>query len=442
MRLIPRYPLVLLLLPPLFMAVLSIIEDRFVAWMWWTDAGILLLAAVDAVLGRQLVPEVEREAPDVFSLGRKNRVRLRVSLRPRRGSLGRRKLQVQLEQVIFEHAQADGLPLSFVIRPGQTLELAYTVTPHRRGAYALGAHLLRVTSPLGLWQRQRRLDARDSVRVFPDLQSLRVFDLMARQDREHALLRAQKLKGGESEFARLRDYTRDDEYRAIDWRASARRQKLTAREYQLESNQNLFFMLDAGRGMTATSGDLTLFDHALNAALLLSRVATRNGDRVGMMGFEQAVRSFVPPSGGSVAVRRLIHAGYDLHPRLVEPDYDRAFRELSLRVHKRSLVVLFAQVLDDAVASTLLKRTRGLMPRHLPLMVLFRDDDVEELMQTPSQSETDLFIRAAAAELLRFRNGFIEKLRSHGALVIDVRPRELTPRLINHYLEIKARHLL
>src|SRR5690606_8307343 len=122
--------------------------------------------------------------------------------------------------------------------PDVAWESAYSVIPAQRGAYELGGHTLRVRSVFGLWQIQRRIPASARVKVYPDLQSLRVFELLARQDREHAFLRAQRLKGGESEFARLRDYTRDDEYRAIDWRATARRHRLTAREYQLESNQN------------------------------------------------------------------------------------------------------------------------------------------------------------------------------------------------------------
>ncbi len=440
--LIPRYPLVLLLLVPLALAGLAIAEDRFVQMMWLVDAGIAALAGIDALLGLGYRIDVERLAPDVFSLGRTNSVTLHARALGRGGLLGPRRLRVELEQVVFDHANSSELPLRFQLRPGETAELRYGVIPQRRGAYALGDHILRTVTPLGLWQHQRRITSHHRVKVYPDLQSLRVFELLARQDREHAFLRAQRRRGGESEFARLRDYTRDDEYRAIDWRASARRQKLTAREYQLESNQNLFFMLDAGRAMTASSGGLTLFDHALNATLMLSTVAARNGDRVGMMGFEQRVRSFVHPSGGGRATQRLIQAGYDLHPHLVEPDYERAFREMALRVQKRSLVVLFAQVLDDAVAQTLLRRTRGLMPRHLPLLVLFRDDDVENLLQQPSRRASDLYTRAAAAELSHWRQGFIETLRSHGALVLDVTPRELTPQLINNYLEIKARHLL
>src|SRR6185295_368218 len=163
------------------------------------------------------------------------------------------------------------------------------------------------------------------VKVYPDVQAVRAYELLARQDRDPSGLRASRRRGGESEFERLREYRRGDEYRAIDWRATARRQKLIAREYQLESNQSILFLLDAGRLMTAEAHGLSLFDHALNATLMLSHVAARAGDRVGLLAFADAVKSYAPPSGGAGAARQIVQAGYDLHPDLVETNYAIAF---------------------------------------------------------------------------------------------------------------------
>ncbi len=433
---IPRLPLVVLFALPLTLAAAAIVDPQWLEAMWLTNGAIALVALLDVVASFRLSIDVERTVPDVMSLGRKNSVRLR--LRTRTG----RTLHVIFNDQVFDQCTTEGLPLAGKLKPEAAWEASYAVIPARRGAYELGAHTLRVRSVFGLWQIQRRIPASARVKVYPDLQSLRVFELLARQDREHAFLRAQRLKGGESEFARLRDYTRDDEYRSIDWRATARRHRLTAREYQLESNQNLFFMLDAGRAMTARSGTTTLLDHALNATLMLSQVATRNGDRVGMMGFEERVHSFVPPGSGARATQRLIQAGYALHPRLVESDYDRAFMEMSLRVQKRSLVILLTQVLDEGVADTLLRRARGLLPKHLPLILLFRDEGLDRLMQQPSRRGAELYTRAAGAELLRWRSQFVQRLKAQGAMVLEAAPRDLTPQLINRYLEIKARHLL
>src|SRR5690606_38026837 len=179
---------------------------------------------------------------------------------------------------------------------------------------------------------------------------IRTFELLARTNREYALVRATKLRGGETEFARLRDYTSDDDYRALDWKASARRQKLTAREYQLESDQNVLFMLDSGRLMTAVVDDLSQFDHALNASLMLAHVATRGGDKVGLLSFDERVNGFVLPERGANASRRLVQSCYRVHPRLVESNYEDAFANVALRVRRRTLLILFTQVVDSNAA--------------------------------------------------------------------------------------------
>jgi uncharacterized protein (DUF58 family) len=150
----------------------------------------------------------------------------------------------------------------------------------------------------------------------------------------------------------------------------------------------------------------------------------------------------VPPAGGPSATRKLIQASYDLHPRIVEPDYDTAFEQIALRVRKRSLVILFTHIVDDAVAQVVVRRTRAILRRHLTLLVMFRDVELDRLLEGPAESSTDLYVRGAAAEIVRWREGVIGELKRAGALVLDVAPTELTGALVNRYLEIKARHLL
>jgi len=346
-----------------------------------------------------------------------------------------------------EGAEAEDLPLGIDLPARARVTTHYHVRPSRRGAYELGNHTVRYPSPLGLWIRQVRLPAADPVKVFPNVRAVRTYELLARQNREQSLFRASRRRGGESEFERLREYRRDDEHRAIDWKATARRRQLIAREYQLETNQSIMFVLDAGRLMTAQSAGLSLFDHGLNAALMLSHVAVRNGDHVGLLAFADQVKSYAPLAAGTQATRRIIHAGYHLHPDLVESSYQVAFEQLSARVRKRSMVVLFTQVVDDVAAKELLRLTRGIANRHLPLLVLFRDPDVETLLDPlgPDGRPTSTlatYTAAAAAEVVDWRDRLAMELRRQGALILDVMPQGLTPSLINRYLEVKARHLL
>jgi uncharacterized protein (DUF58 family) len=428
--------LTLALAVPAALALLALIEPRFWTAMWISDALIALVALLDAWAAREPLVSVTREAPRVLSIGRPNAVRLIVRSR------ARRPLELSVIDELFEHASADGLPARVVLPPRGEVTVDYSVTPRRRGGYELGPARVRYPSPLGLWRRQLELGERHPVRVYPDLLQLRTFELLARQNRELEFARVTRRRGGETEFSRLRDYSPDDEYRSIDWKATARRERLTAREYQLESNQELLFMLDAGRMMTSEVNGVTQFDHALNAALMLGHVALRTGDQVGMLVFDSALRAYLAPARGNAAQNRLIASAYDLHPQLCESDYDTAFRTLAIRQRKRALVVIFSQVLDDAVAGSMLRGVRALSRNHLPLVVLFRDLELDALLQERAESREALYVRAAAAELSSWRSSFIRDLRHGGALVLDVGPRELTGKLINRYFEVKARHQL
>jgi uncharacterized protein (DUF58 family) len=290
--------------------------------------------------------------------------------------------------------------------------------------------------------RQRQQAAHSPVRVYPDLKSVRAYDLLARQNREHSLTRTAKKLGGESEFERLREYSQDDEYRSIDWKATARRGRLIARQYQLESNQNVVFLLESGRLMTAEANGMALFDHALNATLMLAHVAIRNGDRVGLLSFSDAVSRFVAPQAGAGGNRALVQACYTLHPDLIEADFDAAFEYVGLHLRKRSLLVLFTQVLDDVTARTLLRRARAASRRHLLLLILLKDEDIDALMEEESGGTERLYVKAATAEFLRFRERVVRDLRASGVHVLEVAPTALTPTLVHNYLKIKAQHLL
>jgi len=433
---VPTRTLVWLCVVPLALSAFTALLPGLVKSVLLVDGAVVLGAALDALfcIRRQL--EVRRTAPDVMSLKRRNAVRLELSSR------AKRPLTIELVDDLFDGAEARDLPIVTQIPANGQLTLSYHVEPAARGAYALGDHHLRYRSPLGLWQRQLRVAAHSAVRVYPDLKQLHAFDLLAKDSRELALVRASRLKGGESEFARLRDQVPDDEHRSIDWKATARRQRLTVREYQLESNQNLLFMLDAGRMMTGIEAGLSRFDHALNASLMLAHVASRTGDRVGVLGFDQNVRVFVAPHGGPTATRRLIQATYDLHPELVEPDYERAFSYFSARVRSRALVVIFSHVIDNIVGETLVRRVNALRRTHLPLVVLFRDTDIEALAEPGNLLAPDLYAKAAAAEILKNQRAIAAEMRRRGALVLETDARALTGKLVNRYLQVKARNLL
>jgi len=337
-------------------------------------------------------------------------------------------------------------PAEFLVNvPGMSLAVvAYRATPRRRGTHTFRHVDVLVSSRLGFWQRAVALPCRTEVRVYPDVRQIARYTVLARRDKLATLgVRRSRKLGTDNEFERLRDYIEGDEPRHMDWRASARRRKLTVRAHQVNQSQRLIFLIDCGRMMAGDTGrGLSPLDHALNAMLLLAHVALIRGDQVGVLAFSDSVKAYVPPAGGPRRINRIIHSVHNLFPELVESRYDRAFVELEKRCRKRSLVILVTNLFDDVNGQIVADHLGNVVGRHLPLGVFLRDHDIFALADNAPDTGPGLYPGAAAAALLNWRERALAGLRLRGVLTLDVFPDELTAPLVNQYLQIKARHLL
>jgi uncharacterized protein (DUF58 family) len=418
------------------LAVVAGYEPSIRPAMLVVDGVLALGAMVDLLfaLGRRI--DVDRQAAAIFSVGRPNLVTLHLRNR------GWRSLRGTVADDPLEACDTAGNPGVFDLGGHATVTVKYEVTPSSRGRRRFGAVTVRYGSPLGLLARQERVELPADVDVYPDVHAARALELLRRQGRQDARLGSLRVRGGDTEFERLRPYQVGDEIRHVDWRSSARRDDLTVRQFQAESNQNVVFALDVGRSMRGDTGGLTAVDHALNAALLTADVALRGGDKAGLMVFDETPRRFVPPTGGRAGGRKLTRAVYDLEAGLGATDYGAAMGFLRAQVRVRSLFIVFTNLLEPRSAKELATSMKGLLPRHLPLCVLLRDTDVETLATAPAANVDDLYVRAAAAESLAWRDSLIRGLRKAGVLVLDARPADLTPELVKGYLDVKARRLL
>jgi len=267
--------------------------------------------------------------------------------------------------------------------------------------------------------------------------------VLARTNRLSLLgVRRSRKVGQDHDFERLRDYSPDDNYKHIDWRATARRNKLTVKQFQTSQSQRIVFLLDCGRMMNNEASGLSLLDHALNAMLMLAYVALQQGDSVGLVCFSDRIHTFVPPRGGMDQMNRLLHASFDRFPQLVESRYDLAFLHLATHCRKRSLVVLISNVIDEVNSLQIQQYLTLQTRRHLPLGILLRDRQLFDAAATPNLQGNDLYRAAAAAQILNWRHQVLTDLEHQGVLVQDVFPEDMTAPLVNQYLNIKARHLL
>ena len=411
-------------------------------WLWAVvpiDAGLALAVAVDlASLPIRKCFSVEREVGRVASLAKRHPVSLTLSNHSRR---------------TFEVSVRDGIPHELAPEPNEFLAVGirgrsrttfdYRLHPRRRGAFQVSQVHLKVRSRLGIWKQFIDCPARTIVNVYPDMHQLGQYAVLARTNRLSQLgVRRTRRIGMDHDFERLRDYSIDDNYRHIDWRATARRRKLTVKDFQASQSQRIVFVVDCGRMMTNRAAGLSLLDHALNATLMLSFVALRQADSVGLLCFSNEVHGYVPPRGGMNQMNRLLHASFNRFPQLVESRYDLAFRYLTTHVRKRSLVVLITNVIDEVNANQVESYLTHLAGRHLPLGVLLRDRRLFDAVAPENPKGDALWRAAAAADILSWRHQVLNDLALKGALTLDVFPENMTAPLVNRYLEIKARHLL
>jgi uncharacterized protein (DUF58 family) len=352
------------------------------------------------------------------------------------------------QMVVIRDDVPDGFQPStdeFLLRlPPQSRSVVhYELKASRRGAYQMQSVFLRVRSRLRLWQVYFRCPVTTVLHVYPDMKQLAEYAVLARTNRLSLMgVRRTRRIGQDNEFERLREYTIDDNYKHIDWRSTARRNRLTVKEYQSSQSQRIVFLVDCGRMMTNEALGMSLLDHSLNAVLMLGSVALRQGDSVGMIAFSDRVDSFVPPRGGRSQMNHLLHASFNRFPELVESRYDLAFLYLAAHCRKRSLVVLITNVIDEVNSRQIEQYLSSLAGRHLPLGVMLRDHRLFDAADAGHRQTEQLFRSAAAADILIWRHQVLRDMGHKGVLALDVFPEEMTAPLVNRYLEIKARHLL
>ena len=405
----------------------------------WAGALVVVLAAVvDASLTpprARLV--VDREAPPTIGVGDPGEVTYRIA------STWPARLAVRLfhRMPVGTTDPHPGVAPRLLVPPAGAAEDRRPIVGGARGRYPLGDVVLRVEGPLGLVERSVRFAPGDDILVTPSLAGVRRYRLLALQRRlRDAGIRTVRLRGEGTSFASLRAYAIGDDPRHIDWKATAKRRVLITREYAVEQGQTVMIIIDAGRMMTQMAGPLSRFEHVLASALTLADVAASGDDRVGLMIFDDEVRAFVPPIRGRAALPPIRDALVPARARLVEPDYAAAFRTLAARHRKRSLLVIFSDVIDRRASAALIAHTGRSAARHLPLIVALRNDQLVGAAIAPPDAEAAaLYETAAAEELVMAREEALHGMRQMGIDVIDTSPRVMTASVINRYLEIKAR---
>jgi len=404
------------------------------------DGSLIAAALLDYFTSRHLAEElsIRREFDRRFAIGDPSTVVLHLENPTDHDLHIKIKDEYPPEMRLDETREAD-----FVIKAQTTAEFSYFLTPPRRGRYRFGRTAVRFLSRLGLVWCQSEIGAPESVKVYPNMRRAREMELKALGAQSFLAIQRRAVRRGEGrEFESMRDYVRGDELRHISWTATARRSKLTTRQYQIERDQTVVIAIDGGRLMTGRIGGETKFDTAIHASLALMSACARAGDNAGLLVFGRRVKKFLPPKRGVEHIDAVLEALHDLEPELIEPSYARAFQYVASNTKKRAFVVILTDVVDKESSKDLINSLKLLRPRHLPLVATIGDRDLNLAVSTKPENIKDVFTQSAAEEIIHQRESALRLVESIGGLALDVTTQTLGPRLLETYLRVKERGML
>jgi uncharacterized protein (DUF58 family) len=333
--------------------------------------------------------------------------------------------------------ETEGLPIEMTVPAGGYAQARYRLRPTERGDLVMQPAQARVSSAFRLWQMPALAGPRQVLRSYPDFARVADYALFATENRLSNLgVLRRRRRGTGLEFHQLREYREGDTLRQIDWKATSRRGRLIAREYEDERDQQIVFLIDCGRRMMARDATLSHFDEVLNATLLLAYVALRQGDAAGLMTFADSEPRFVPPRKSRSTLNVFLNTLYDAQPTLRPPDYHAAAVELSRRLKRRSLIVVLSNLRDED-EETLFPALALLERKHLVLFANLRESALERIRTEPVKDLEGALRYAAAAMYERDRSATTRGVQSTGAILMESLPEQLAVSLVNRYLDLK-----
>ena len=401
--------------------------------IWW-GVGIVvaLLIAWDLyqLLGTQR-PLVERQLPPLLSLGAWHTITLHTH------NPNARAIHIQLHDQHPASAQAEQLPQTLTLEAGAQHSQAYSLRPLERGQQCFSTLKLRVYSPWQGWQRQLAVLPPHAVQVYPygTAQAQKILYLPSPPQQVLGIQR-QRRRGSGNEFHQLRDWQDGDSLRQVEWKASARHRRLLSRDYQDERDQRVIILLDCGQQLRTQDGELSHFDHCLNALLQLTVVALRQGDAVGLLTLAGPKR-WLAPSKQLRQLDALLNQIYDLQPSWQVADYTLAAQELLQRHPRRTLVIVLTSFRDED-SGELARALRMLSAKQRVMLANLREGLLDELATQTAYSSEEQTRWAALGHTLLQRDRALANLQACGVQLLDCRPEQLTQALIARYLALKS----
>ena len=319
----------------------------------------------------------------------------------------------------------------------------YSLRPVKRGEYEFGTINVYVIGAIGFVKRRFRFQQPGNVPVYPSYIQMRKYQLLAIHDRlsEVGIKKVRRI-GHSMEFEQIKDYVRGDDYRTVNWKASARRGQLMVNHYTDEKSQQIYCVIDKGRAMKMPFEGLSLLDYAINASLVLSNVALLKQDKAGLITFAEKISSVLPAEKKATQMQSILEVLYNQKTRYLESDLERLYAHIRLRITQRSLVVLFTNFESMSGMQRQLPYLRKIAQHHLLLVVFFENTELRQLTEKPATDVEAIYIKTIAEKFAFEKKQIVKELQKYGIISILTAPEHITVNSVNKYLELKARQAI
>lgn len=388
------------------------------------------------VLFTKKVPvQVIRHLSDRFSNGDQNPVRLEVT------NLYPFRISYLIIDELPDQYQRRDFKLEGALKPEETTVLSYDLRPTQRGEYTFHNINVYIKSPFGLIIRRKIIQAERTVRVLPSYFPLRQFELMAFASNVAESGNKKIRKQGQSlEFEQIKEYVTGDDIRSINWKATARKGgQLMVNNYTDERSQQVYCVIDKGRIMKMPFEGMSLLDYAINATLIVSRVALIRQDKAGLVTFADQIGTFLPADRKSMQMNSILEILYNQQTKFQETDYEKLHALIRTRITQRSLIILFTNFESLSGLQRQMPYIRGIARNHLLLVVFFENTGLQQLHTADVKDIEGLYIKTIAEKFAYEKRLIVKELNKHGIPTILTAPENLTIATVNKYLEIKAR---
>ncbi len=381
--------------------------------------------------------EASRQMADRFSNGDENDVEIKL----------KNSYPFEVELKIIDEIpsifQRRDIEWELSVPKGDFKKLQYSLRPVKRGEYHFGSINVFVSSPLSLVERRYRFESDKMVKVYPSYVQLRKFGFAAIHNRLRDFgFKKQRRIGHTMEFEQIKEYVPGDDSRTINWKATARSNRLMVNQYADQKSQQIFNVIDKGRLMRMPFEGLSLLDYAINAALVLSYVSINKDDKAGLLTFGNKISSYLEPSKRQAQMHLILDSLYNQRTKYLDSDFERLAIFTSRQIYQRSLLIIYSNFESQSGLDRQMTYLKKMATKHILVVIFFKNTGLRSLLDEPPEDLRGIYHQAIAEKLNHEKEMMVLKLKQHGIYSILTEPHDLTVNTINKYLELKSRGII